>query len=79
MQQKLEPFEKSEREELPPPEWRLQAVWEAVPQGGAVTAEAVSEATGKGVAEVLALLMELELSGWVRRYPGPSFGRAGTR
>ena len=40
-----------------------------------MTAEAVSEATGKGVQEVLALLTELELGGWVRRYPGPSFAR----
>lgn len=79
MQEELEPFDRPESVEAPLPERRLRSVWKTVPRGEAVTAEAVSEATGKEVQEVLALLMELELGGWVRRYPGPCFCRGGER
>jgi DNA processing protein len=77
IQEKLEPFDEPANAEAPPPEERLRGVWKTVPRGEAVTVEAISEATGKEVQEVLAQLMELELGGWVRRYPGPCFCRRG--
>ncbi len=39
------------------------------------TAEALAAGTEQSVSEVLGVLLELELAGWVRRYPGPAFGR----
>jgi DNA processing protein len=38
--------------------------------------EALSSSTSWPIERVLALLLELELSGWVRRHPGPTFGRS---
>jgi len=38
--------------------------------------EALSSSTSWPVERVLALLLELELAGWVRRHPGPTFGRS---
>lgn len=38
--------------------------------------EALASATTWPVERVLALLLELELTGWVRRHPGPAFGRS---
>lgn len=38
--------------------------------------EALSTSTSWPVERVLALLLELELAGWVRRHPGPTFGRS---
>jgi DNA processing protein len=77
VQAQLEPFDEPASVEEPPPERRLRGVWKSVPRSEAVTAEAISEASGKEVQEVLAQLMELELGGWVRRYPGPCYCRRG--
>jgi DNA processing protein len=38
--------------------------------------EALASATTWPVEKVLALLLELELTGWIRRHPGPAFGRS---
>jgi DNA processing protein len=76
MQEQLQPFEEEPRHEPPPPEERLSAVWRVVPRGEAVTVEAIAEATGREIQQVLAILMELELGGWVKRYPGPCFCRS---
>ena len=38
--------------------------------------EALASSTAWPVERVLALLLELELTGWVRRHPGPAFGRS---
>jgi DNA processing protein len=37
--------------------------------------EALASGTAWPVERVLAMLLELELAGWVRRHPGPAFGR----
>ena len=38
--------------------------------------EALASSTTWPVERVLAMLLELELAGWVRRHPGPAFGRS---
>ncbi len=60
----------------PPPE-HLLYLYRALPRGEPATAEALAEATCRRVNETLGALLELELGGWVRRQPGPSFVRCG--
>jgi len=47
----------------------------ALPVGRERTPEAVAADLDAGVDAVLAALLELELGGWVRRYPGPAYAR----
>ncbi len=69
------------REVSEPPEQalagHLRNVLQHLSQGEALTAEVLAEETGESVAGVLSTLLELELGGWVRRYPGPTFCRRG--
>jgi DNA processing protein len=46
-----------------------------LPCGKLATAEQLAAATGLGMDIILSSLLELELGGWIRRFPGPSFGR----
>ena len=68
---------RTEPAEAVPADRRLRPVFEAIPRGEAGTVEAIAERCGKPIEAALALLLELELTGWVRRYPGPSFWRRG--
>lgn len=47
----------------------------ALTPGEPATPEDLALRVGRPVEEVLGLLLELELGGWVRRYPGPVYGR----
>lgn len=57
---------------LPKLQGRLLA---ALTPGEPRPAEALAAAAGIGVDRALAGLLELELAGWARRYPGPAWGR----
>ena len=57
------------------PESRLRAVFDLLSIGEPITAEALAAKTNQPVAAVLSTLLELELGGWVARYPGPAFCR----
>jgi len=48
---------------------------ECMKPGHVYPPETLASSTGWPVERVLALLLELELAGWVRRRPGPTFGR----
>lgn len=59
-----------------PPLPKLQArLLAALTPGEPKPAEALAAAAGIGVDRALAGLLELELAGWARRYPGPAWGR----
>lgn len=76
LRQKLLPLD--ERETAPPPLPKPQlAVWQALEPGEPLSPERVAERCGRPIDRVLALLLELELGGWVRRYPGPAYVRRG--
>ncbi len=47
----------------------------ALPLGGERTPGEVAAAVGREVDAVLAALLELEIEGWARRRPGPTYGR----
>jgi DNA processing protein len=49
----------------------------ALPAGVTLVAEDVAARAGMGVDQVLGVLLELELTGWVRRLPGGLYGRLG--
>jgi DNA processing protein len=51
----------------------------ALPVGRERSPEALAEELGLGVDAVLGALLELELTGWVRRFPGPAYARRSTR
>jgi DNA processing protein len=51
------------------------SVLAAIAAGERVSAEALQERTGTPIPELLAALLELEMGGWVRRHPGPSYAR----
>ncbi|MDH3744853.1 MAG: DNA-processing protein DprA [Acidobacteriota bacterium] len=52
-----------------------RAVLDVVPRGELIPQDEVVAMTGLPIEEVLAHLLSLELGGWVRRYPGPSYCR----
>lgn len=49
---------------------------EGMKPGHVYPPEALASSTAWPVERVLVLLLELELAGWVRRHPGPAFGRS---
>lgn len=59
----------------PPPGGTAGKVLEALPPGKGKTAEDVSGGLELPVDQVLGVLLELELGGWVRREPGPVYVR----
>lgn len=75
MQERLLPFERGEAAEALPTDRTQRALFQALPKGELMAVEAVAEHAAKPIDQVLAGLLELELAGWVRRYPGPSFCR----
>jgi DNA processing protein len=66
--------EEPERE-LPPGE--AGALLAALPRGLTLPPEDLAARAGLPVDRALAALLELELSGWVKRHPGPVYGRLG--
>jgi DNA processing protein len=50
-------------------------VLEAMPAGELVAADQIAEASGLAIDQVLGGLLELELTGWIRRHPGPAYQR----
>ncbi|NJL29993.1 MAG: DNA-protecting protein DprA, partial [Thermoanaerobaculia bacterium] len=48
---------------------------QALPEGAPRTADDLAAAVDKPVDRVLAALLELELSGWIERQPGPVYLR----
>lgn len=61
----------------PPPEGEARRVWKALPPDRSATCEDLARASELSTERVLSLLLELELGGWARRYPGPRFARIG--
>ena len=57
----------------------LAGILRAVPAGETADQAALLAATGLAIETILGLLMELEIAGHLRRYPGPRWGRTGTR
>ncbi len=55
----------------------LAKLFHSIPAGETADASALLESTGLGLDEVLSLLVELEIMGFLRRYPGPVWGRCG--
>ena len=51
----------------------------AMPVGRERSPEALADDLDAGVDAVLAALLELELTGWVRRFPGPAYARRAER
>jgi DNA processing protein len=60
-----------------PPPGTAGTVLAALPAGVTLVAEDVAARAGMGVDQVLGVLLELELTGWVRRLPGGLYGRLG--
>ena len=50
-------------------------VLQAMPPGELMAADKLAEASGLAIDQVLGSLLELELTGWVRRHPGPAYQR----
>ena len=65
------------RSTTPPTPEPDSPVLEAIRLDEAVSGEKLAARTGLAIEDVLARLLELELSGWVRRLPGPTFSRHG--
>lgn len=68
----------------PPPEGAAGDVWRTIDeieraQGGPVHLDALAARTGKSPHELAAILLDLELTGFVRTYPGPAVGIAPPR
>jgi DNA processing protein len=47
----------------------------AIPSGEQVSPEEIAAATNQSVNQVLGHLLELEVAGWISRYPGPRFAQ----
>ena len=56
----------------------LAKLFHAIPAGETADASALVESTGLGLDAVLSLLVELEIMGFLTRYPGPVWGRSGS-
>jgi predicted Rossmann fold nucleotide-binding protein DprA/Smf involved in DNA uptake len=50
-------------------------VLQAMPPGELLAADKLAETSGLAIDLVLGSLLELELTGWVRRHPGPAYQR----
>jgi len=59
------------------PEGLAGQVLAALPASKSLAPEDVAARAGLTVDVVLGALLELELEGWVKRYPGPAYGRLG--
>lgn len=68
-----------EKGAAPPERTDLARLYHAVPEGETVDAGALVAATGLALEELLALLVELEIMGFLKRLPGPVWGRFGFR
>ncbi len=55
----------------------LAKLFQAIPAGEIVDAPALLASTGLTLDQILSLLSELEIMGFVTRYPGPVWGRCG--
>ncbi|MFQ5526867.1 MAG: DNA-processing protein DprA [Thermoanaerobaculia bacterium] len=66
-----------EPSDIQPGRTDLARLFQAVPAGSTVDAVALVEASGLALDRVLSLLVELEIMGFLNRYPGPAWGRAG--
>ncbi len=64
--------------EAEPARGDLARVFHAIPTGRTADAADLLERTGLGLDAVLSLLVELEIMGFLTRYPGPVWGRCGT-
>ena len=81
----MEPSEPypSERPPSPPePERELPpgpagALLAALPAGIGLAPEDLAARAGLGIDQTLGVLLELELTGWVKRSPGGAYGRLG--
>lgn len=62
---------------LQPNRTDLAQVYRAIPAGETADASALVETTGVGLDRVLGLLLELEITGFLKRYPGPVWGHTG--
>jgi DNA processing protein len=49
----------------------------ALPSGISLAPEDLAARAGTGIDQALGALLELELTGWVKRYPGGAYGRLG--
>ncbi|MCH7664303.1 MAG: DNA-protecting protein DprA [Acidobacteria bacterium] len=56
----------------------LAKLFHSIPAGETADASALLETTALGLDEVLSLLVELEIMGFLTRYPGPVWGRSGS-
>jgi DNA processing protein len=64
--------------EVPPPLAPFAAkLWAAMTPGNTVAPEALAELVEAPFPQVVACLLELELAGWVERFPGPVYARRG--
>ncbi|TNF75002.1 MAG: DNA-protecting protein DprA [Acidobacteria bacterium] len=59
----------------PPVKGPAGEVLQAMPSGELVAADQLAETSGLAIDQVLGSLLELELTGWIRRHPGPSYQR----
>jgi DNA processing protein len=59
----------------PPPGREARRLFEALPRDDTASCEELARAARLTTERTLVLLLELELGGWVTRYPGPSFAR----
>lgn len=61
----------------PPPSGKeARRLFEALPRDTTATCDELAKVARLTTERTLALLLELELGGWARRYPGPSYSRA---
>jgi DNA processing protein len=78
-----QPTPRSEMTGLEPPVGRVLPagrageVLAALPAGKSLAPEDVAARAGLAMDVVLGTLLELELEGWVKRHPGPAYGRLG--
>ncbi len=59
----------------PPVKGLPGAVLAAMQPGELIAADQLAETSGLAIDQVLGSLLELELSGWIRRHPGPAYQR----
>ena len=76
IQARLTRLERSD-EQLPDRQ-DLAKLLQAIPPGSVADQSALLTATGLAVEKILGLLMELEIGGYLKRYPGPAWGRSGS-
>jgi DNA processing protein len=65
----------SETEAAPPVPARLKPLLESLPLDGVVPQDEVVSRSLLSIEDALSGLLELEMGGWIRRYPGPTYSR----